>query len=318
MTTLITARERAASSAPLFLGAAAGVVLLLSLGEIYRLLTTAIPDWWQADWRNLVTAAGASDPYAAAEGYRWSPVAAWLLRPIVAVGWLPFIAAHFAVLLLLRDPRLVAVMLLWWPFWNDMLWGNLVTFVFVAAWLALSGSRVATIAFYVMAMLMPRPLMLPILVWLLWKQPNTRVCFAGLLAAHLGLVLVSGLGDEWFVRLVATPAGELLHESNFTLTRFVGWAWVPIGAVLAILFVAKGRIGLASIAIQPYLFPYYMMFGLLELRPKANDLGADRPGSRLTGLIGAWGRMRTSPRTTSGTAAPRVAEAVATRPPSDP
>jgi hypothetical protein len=271
VTVVASARGKVAGSAQLVFGAAIGIVLLLSLLEIYRLLTTAIPDWWQADWRNLVAAASADDPYAAAEGYRWSPVAAWLLKPVVTLGWMPFIAAHFAALLFIRDPRIVALMLVWWPFWNDVLWGNVVTFAFVAAWLAVAGSRVATVVFYVFAILMPRPLMLPIALWLLWKRPESRAWFAAVFGVHLGLVLASGLGDEWIARLLVTPATEMLHPANFAPTRLLGWIWIPIGAVLAMWLTLKGRLGMASVAVQPYLFPNYMMFALIELRPRASE-----------------------------------------------
>ncbi len=98
--------------------------------------------------------------YAIEPPFRYSPLLAYAFTLIGPLGYLPWAVAHIAVLALL--PRRVALIALAsFPFWADVYHGNTLTFVFVAAYLALSGSRWATWAFLAMAVLMPRPLMLP-------------------------------------------------------------------------------------------------------------------------------------------------------------
>lgn len=248
------------------------------------------PETWGADWGNLVTAATSADPYAQGVGFRWSPVAAWLLVPIVAAGPAVWAAAHFAVLPMLRDWRSIAIVLLFYPFWFDVMLGNALTFVFVAAWLALSGSRWATWTFYAMTVLMPRPLMLPVTAWLLWQRPESRLPFAAIFVVHAALVALSGFGDEWLTRLIVTPGGEMTHPGQWAPTRLIGWAWVPIGAALAVWFTWRGRLGLASVVIQPYLFAGYFLMVLLQLAPVSGQL------PRLQGRVRADRGIRRVPR----------------------
>lgn len=195
----------------------------------------------------------------------------------MGVGWWAFVAAHFVVLAFLRDWRPIAAALVFWPFWNDVLWGGVMTFVLVAAWCSVvQRSRISSWVLFAMGVLMPRPLMLPVIAWLLWKRPESRLPFAVIFLAHVALVLASGLGGEWLARLFGTPSGEMIHEANFAPSRWIGWAWVPVGLTLAAWLTWKGRLGLASIAAQPYPFPYYMLMVLLELRPQSNGSKAER------------------------------------------
>ncbi|WP_348246355.1 hypothetical protein, partial [Salmonella enterica] len=78
-------------------------------------------------------------PYAVG-GFRWTPPAGWLWATAIhPLGWLAWAGAHFAAVALLRDWRIVAAVVLAFPFWHDLLNGNVLTFAFVAAWLALRG-----------------------------------------------------------------------------------------------------------------------------------------------------------------------------------
>jgi hypothetical protein len=69
--------------------------------------------------------------------------------------------------------------LLAWPFWYDLLLGNVLVFVLLAGARALRGSRVATFAFLAMTVLMPRPLMVSLAAWLLWQRPGWRIPIRG-------------------------------------------------------------------------------------------------------------------------------------------
>jgi hypothetical protein len=228
--------------------------------------------WWQggfsADYWTLQRAAadaGQSALYASDYGYRWSPVGAWLL---LALPPLPvWIGLHVAALALLRDWRLICGVLLSFSFMLDATLGNVITFVVIAAWWAMRGNQWATGIYLVLVLLMPRPLMLPVAAWLLWQRPEWRLPFAALFSVHLLLVAWSGLGEAW-LRDLATLSSEESHPLNWGPSRFIGTAWVPLGLALGAWLTWKGRLGWASLAVSPYLFPYYLLFGLLELRPR--------------------------------------------------
>jgi hypothetical protein len=54
---------------------------------------------------------------------------------------------------------------------------------------------------------------------------------------------------------------------NLGPSALIGWAWVPIGLALGAWLTWKGRLGLASLAVSPYVLPYYLVMILLELSP---------------------------------------------------
>lgn len=248
------------------------IVALAAIGAWSAYGIVDVVRWWiysggGADWPNLVGAT-VGNPYDTA-GFRWSPVAAWVLALIVPLGLPVWQILHFVVLPMLRPWWMALVVLAWWPFWHDVMNGNVLTFAFVAAWLALTGSRPATLGFYILAMLMPRPLMLPVTAWLLWKEPWSRRWFLAIAIAHSALVLASGLGGDWLQRILETAAPEMLHPWNWLPSRWIGLAWVPIGLAVAALLTLRSRLGLASVMASPYLFPYYLLLILLEGAPLA-------------------------------------------------
>ena len=204
--------------------------------------------------------------------FRWSPVAAWILVPLTAVGPIPWMVAQFASLLAL--PRRIALLaLVTVPFWADVYEGNILTFSFVLAVLALRGSRLASLAFIGLAILVPRPLMVPVVVWLLWKRPDLRTPTAVIFAIHAVLVAFAGYGTQWLQRLVTSGDEIALHNAG--PSALIGVWWIPIGLALAVFFTWRGRLGLASLAASPYLILYYWLFGLLEfVRPGEGAAGA--------------------------------------------
>lgn len=219
------------------------------------------------DWHHLSTASRLSNPYDS-EYFRWSPVAAWLLAPVIALGVTGWRVLQLVAVVGFRDWRVILVILASAPFWMDVTSGQAITFVALAAWHAVRGSRLGTWAFFALALLMPRPLMLPVLIWLLWKRPEARLWFAGLLLVNVVLVLVSGHALDWAQRLLTTGPEELHHVNNLGPSRFIGALWVPIGLALAAFFTWRGRLGLASLAASPYVFPYYLMMLVLEFEPR--------------------------------------------------
>ena len=233
------------------------------------------------DWHHLADASRLQNPYDS-EFFRWSPVAAWLLRPVTALGVTGWRVLQLAAVLALRDRRAIFLVLATAPFWMDLTSGQAITFVALAAWHALRGSRVATVAFFAFALLMPRPLMLPVVVWLLWKKPETRMWFAGLVVANVALVLLSGHALDWVARLLSSGS-ELSHVNNLAPSRFIGILWAPVGLALAAWFTWQGRLGIASLAASPYVFPYYLLMLVLELEPRELFRRRVGDGTRRTG-----------------------------------
>lgn len=195
--------------------------------------------------------------------YLYSPLVAYAF--VVPIGLAPWLALHFAVLLTL--PRqLILLTLVTFPFWLDLYNGGVMVFLFVAAWHAVHGSRLGAVSFLALCLLIPRPVLLPALVWVLWKQPASRLPFLGMLAVNGVALLASGWGAEWIVTVVTQGALYTGVERDFGPTRIFGPAWIPVGLVLAAWLTYRGRIGFASIPVAPYWTPQYAMMLLLELR----------------------------------------------------
>lgn len=256
----------------------AGLILAGILANTWALFWTTLEEWVigpaqgiasaGADWQVLthvgqLWAAGVN-PYSE-QLFRWNPLMApvmWALTHSMLFGL--WTALHVAVLFVL--PRRVAVIaLLTWPFWFDLGVGNLLVFVFVAAYWAHRGNRPATVVFMALALLMPRPLMLPLLVWTLWKQPWARWWFAGLVVVIGAATLATGWAPEFVGRLLSSGS-EAGYVLNLAPSRWIGMWWAPIAGALGAWLTWKGRIGWASVAIQPYLIPNYLIMALLELK----------------------------------------------------
>lgn len=80
-----------------------------------------------------------------------------------------------------------------------------------------------------------------------------------------------GLLDDWIIRATEVLPKEQAKEVNWAPSRWLGyvpWALVflPISAWLTI----KGRLRLASLAASPYLFPFYLLMGFLDLSRPAD------------------------------------------------
>jgi hypothetical protein len=260
----------------------AALILALALANVWftswtiaELIVYPTP----VDWVVLTTAAHriaeGVNPYGFAIGdgsLRWSPVVAWLFVPLAPLGPVIWRFMHLAVLPLL--PRRVALIaLVSWPFWFDFATGNVMTFVFVAAFLALRGSRAAEIVTLALTILVPRPLMLPIAAWLIWKRRELWRWAVALFVAHLILLLGTGWTGEWLTRLTEVAPAQIGIPFDVGPARVIGTWWIPVGALLAVFLTWRGRIGWASLVANPYWLPYYLFMPMLELgtRPQAAD-----------------------------------------------
>jgi hypothetical protein len=262
--------------------AAAGA---LSLYSIIPLVEAVFTGYYAFDWVNLAEAAERLDDgtlyeFSELYAYRWSPMAAWILGFVTLTPLWLWQVLHVSVLPLLRSWWLVVGCLISFPLWFDIQTGNLMIFVAVTGFWAIRGNGPATALFVVLTLLVPRPLMIPLAVWILWNRRAWRLPFLVLFTGHAVLVVASGYGREWLPALLAVGP-ELSSDFNFGPSRFIGPLWIPIGLALAAWLTWRGRLGLASLAISPYWLPYYFLMLLLEFaRPPAAESRAGSPGDR--------------------------------------
>jgi hypothetical protein len=228
------------------------------------------------DWNQYVRAArNFADPSAlyAVTGdyaYHYSPFVApvfGLLAPVGTIGWRLLHILAIAALPTLPMRVLAAVS---WPFWFDVEAGNILIFVVVLAAWALRGSRLAALSYLLLLILVPRPLMAPIGLWLLWQWPELRVPFVAMLCVHTAAVVLGGWAPDWIHALQAST-GDVSSPANLGPSRFIGAWWLLIGLPAAAVLTRRGKLGWASLAASLYWLPYYLLVLLLELA---------RPGTR--------------------------------------
>jgi hypothetical protein len=198
---------------------------------------------------------------------RYSPVLAYLFAALLPIGVIGWTALHFAALAALPR-RLALLAVLSFPFWVDVWAGNILVFVLVAAVAALDGRRWGVFAFMALAVAAPRPLMLPVLAYLLWQDGWSRRAFLIVFAVHAVLVLLTGLGPAWVHNLLGSEV-DVGGRWDFGPARIIGAIWIPIGLALAAWFTYRGRLGFASLVASPYWLLQYPLILLLEWRPRS-------------------------------------------------
>jgi hypothetical protein len=244
-----------------------GAVNLYLAGKSISLVLGSAP---AVDWDQYVEASrrvNGGDLYAVTDtyAYHYSPLLAFLFGPLSWLGTVGWRVLHVGAALAMPTWPMRGLALVSWPLWYDVEAGNILVFVVLAAAWALRGSRLVTGAYLLLVLLVPRPLMLPLAIWLLWKRPEWRVPFAAAFVIHLVAVLATGWGDDWLHALIAA-GGDVTIPSNIGPSRFVGTLpWLVIGLPLAAWLTWKGRLGLAGLAASPYWLPYYLLMLLLEL-----------------------------------------------------
>jgi hypothetical protein len=259
---------------PLLLVPVLAISLIFSLPHIY--LFAISPDAWGSDWR-LLTEAGwritqGLDPYAHGVGdynYKWSPLAAYVIAVIAPLGHqltaVLVLVAMFAV-----DRRIGLVWLFAWPLWVDLWSGLSFAFIPLTAVAAVKGSQTASLAWVALSVLIPRPMMLPVLGWLLVTRPALRLPALLVAAACLGGSFATGWGGEWMARLTEVVAGG----DSFALLapgQWLGVAWWPVAIAASAGLAWQGRLGLASLVMSPYILIGYLQMLVLELAPLRRD-----------------------------------------------
>lgn len=251
-----------------------GAALVLAVAANLVGLATIVIDHQRAfDWDNYVEAARRfplgtlyvwQDPYA----YRYAPQLAPIFGLLPTLGLAAWRVAHFVALVALPSRRLALLLLISYPFWFDVNTGNLMVFVLLAATWAYHGNPLATGVYLALCVVVPRPIMLPLLAWILWQRPSWRLPFVGMVAVGLLTALPTGYLPAWIASLVQSGPGEIANDFNLSPSRFLGPAWLLIGVPLAAWLTIRGRLGWATMAVSPYLLPYYVqMLGLELVQP---------------------------------------------------
>jgi hypothetical protein len=262
--------SRISPIARLALGAALLAILVLNALLIANQLSIILAGYPGADFRAYQSAServwsGGLYLHDGNYDFRYSPVAAYLFTALRYVDPAVWRLLHVGAALGLPNWPMRILVLASWPFAFDLQLGNLMTFILLAGAWGLRGNRPAALVFLALTLLAPRPLVLPIAAWLLWQQPRQRLPFIVMFAVHTGLVVVSGWGDEWISRLV-TSTDEIGSAFNVGPTAVIGPWWSLIGIPLSAWLFWRGWVGLAGLAVTPYVLPYYLMLGLLRAK----------------------------------------------------
>lgn len=256
------------------------IALLVALAIVNVIMvaqTVAVETWRATDWaviQRAATLAGSPELYAPRGNvtYVWSPLAAYPLQLLAGLSVWAWRGVLILAALAMPTWRLRILVLVSWPFWTDWTNGNLLTLIFLAAVYAWRGSRVATVAFFAFALLIPRPLLLPMVAWIVWRRPEWRWPATAMFAANAALVLWSGLGVEWISTLVHIGPDLMAFDFNRGPTKFVGYAWMFVGLPLGAWLFLRGRVGWSGLAISPYIWAFYFFWALPEVnRPAELD-----------------------------------------------
>ena len=214
--------------------------------------------------------------HSASYTWAWSPLAAWIIAGVVLpLGPWAWAALHFAVLPLLRDGRLLLLVVSSYPFWLDTLMANTFTFAAVTGYAAWRGSRWAAMAYLALLVLMPRPVQLPLAALLLWHDRSLWLPFTAMVGVGGVTTVASGYAMDWAEVLAAIGVAYPSPEFNLSPSRLFGPAWLLVGLPLAIWLIARKRPGWAGLAMTPYLVPQYLLILLLE-----SDSAPSRAGQR--------------------------------------
>ena len=258
--------------------AAIGAVLILAVAaNVIGLATIVIDHARPFDWDNYIEAArrfplGTLYHWQYPYGYHYAPQLAPVLGVLTAMGIWAWRALHLAALAFMPSRALAGLLLISFPFWDDVNTGNLLIFVLLAAVWAYRGNRFATFAYLACCVLIPRPIMVPLLGWILWQRPQWRLPFVTLAVLVVLTAIPTGYLGDWVASFGASGAKDIANDFNLSPSRFLGVAWLIIGVPLGVWLTIRGRLGWASMAISPYLLPYWVEFlGLELMRPSRVD-----------------------------------------------
>lgn len=193
-----------------------------------------------------------------AGNFVWAPLAALLLVPFVAGGYGVWFALH-ALSLLALPTRVALGVLASLPFWSDSILGNTAVFVAVAGFAAFSGSSTGAFIYVALCVLIPRPMQLPLALWLLRRTSWLVWPAVAMGTVTIGFSAWTGLLDDWLLRLVPFGGENVNAPANIGPTAIFGAWWYVAGLPLAVWLSVRGWLGLAGLAIAPYVWPTYLL-----------------------------------------------------------
>lgn len=216
----------------------------------YQIATTHLFDGRMYDWGNGYV-------------YAYSPLFAWLMVPLAALGIIFWWGLHLACVALIPNWSIRLAVLLSWGFWMDTFEGNVTSFFMVAGYWAVRGNRVGGWAFLILTLLIPKPQFLAGVIWLLWREPAYRKGFA-MIAVVLGLLtMASGYAFDW----LTTFTGASMDVDNyyqFLPSRLIGVWWLLLGIPLGLWLIWKDHPGWAGLSLSLYAGPPQLLLLVME------------------------------------------------------
>jgi hypothetical protein len=201
--------------------------------------------------------------------WRYSPLLVPVVGLMVAGGPWVLGAAHLMAVSVLARLGDWTVWLVAFSafFWVDLVVGNIFTLVAVAAAFAVAGSRAGSVLYLALTLLMPRPVQIPLAIWLVWRRPELRTPFALIFVVQAVGVVASGLAGQWLGSLFGSAS---LTFETFSLGpgRIFGLWWVVIGIPAAALMIWRGSAAVAALAglvASPFLLPQYLLMGVIAI-----------------------------------------------------
>jgi hypothetical protein len=246
--------------------AAINVAIYLLLGPLHP---DQLPHDW-ALWRSLDDALANGRLHEANTllPYVWSPITAPFMAFVGITGFWPMALAQIASLILLRDRALILLVLVSYGFWPGVMGGNAFTFIFVAGVLAFRGSRHASLVYLALLILIPRPVQIPLAVWLMWRDRSLIPPAIAMLAAHSAAVAMTGYAVPWVDAMLWVGTSETM---NLGPSALFGAAWFLIGVPAAIWLAVRGQPGWAGVAATPYVLQGYLLMPLVAFGAPARS-----------------------------------------------
>jgi hypothetical protein len=298
----------------------AGIAFVVMIGAslLIRGVAEALsgPGWQAVDLR-LITDAGArlreGAPIYADPSFLYPPLAALLGAPLSLVGFGILSAAYLIFKLILAvacvtaltpgwtsGARAVAVLVLVLslPFLHDVMLGNSNVVIVAAMVPAVFGApRVRNgILLGIAAAVFAKPLIVPILVWLvIWRRDAFRGAVAtGVAATAVGLALAGPPAYvDWLGALAAGSGLATAFAGNHGVSATAGWLWLPVATLTAagllLVLARRGpRVGLTWAAVSAIVMaPFAGTYAALPVALAVAALGPLAPGMALAMIAGS-------------------------------
>jgi alpha-1,2-mannosyltransferase len=264
-----------------FLLADAVIVFIAARGDFAIDFTCCYQQAGQRVLANPSSLYAWSDTYT----FRYSPWAAVLFAPLAAIPetgavWLWLVVKAVAVLAVAVGLgrrwtgdarwRVAGMVLFFPPVWHDLALGNVSVFTMaVLAILLVRHDGVGGVAFGLLLLLVPKPHLLPLALWLAVRRPRDAVATLAAVAISVAVGVVVFGPDLWldWLGTFREPLGREF-TANIGFSGLLGPPGVAVGILAAVVIgaaalVRRGDIGLgmslvSGIVLGPYTFIHYL------------------------------------------------------------